>query len=198
MISTTSAKNQKYLFLLLTSVSGRDLPLCSVHKRALWSWSCASKRWPSVKVSRSQRGTAAHVVRWAALSPAPSPRAQRGLQGSRFSFSLFFDFLILEDFLIVFLFLLFFIFPFFVTCVSLHFFLFFFAFHFLFIFFLKNIFTFGQVKSDARHGRPRHQSFRVCEVNLATRKVATTVGFHSTILVFLKRSPKEANGHCSS
>ena len=44
-------------------------------------------------------------------------------------------------------------------------------------FFLKKkFFTFGQVKSDARRGRSRHQptnqSFRVRKLNLATLKVA--------------------------
>ena len=41
-----------------------------------------------------------------------------------------------------------------------------------FLFFKKKLFTFGQVKGKARHGRSRHQSFRVCKVNLATLKVA--------------------------
>ena len=127
---------------------------------------------------------------------AREPNEAFRVQGSVFPF--FFDFLILEDFLIVFLFFAFFHFPLFRNLRFFTFFLVFFCFSFSFFFFSKNIFTFGQVKSDARHGRPRHQSFRVCEVNLATRKVATTVGFHSTILVLLKRSPKEANGHCSS
>ena len=59
---------------------------------------------------------------------------------------------------------------FFDTCVS---------FHFLVGF--SRFFTFGQVKSNARDGRSRHhgdinQSVRVCKVNLATLKVATSRG----------------------
>ena len=42
----------------------------------------------------------------------------------------------------------------------------------LFLFFLR-LSTFGQVKGNARHGRSRRQSFRVCKVNLSTLKVAT-------------------------
>ena len=41
----------------------------------------------------------------------------------------------------------------------------------IFCLFLR-FFPFGQVKVNARDGRSRHQSFRVCEVNLATLKVA--------------------------
>ena len=44
------------------------------------------------------------------------------------------------------------------------------SFHFLF---LERLFTSGQAKGNVRDGRSRHQSFRVCKVNLATRKVAT-------------------------
>ena len=41
----------------------------------------------------------------------------------------------------------------------------------IFDFFLEfYFFSFGQVKGNARHGRSRHQSFRVC--NLASPKVA--------------------------
>ena len=36
------------------------------------------------------------------------------------------------------------------------------------------LFTFGQVKGNARDGRSRHQCFRVCEVDVATLKVTTT------------------------
>ena len=57
---------------------------------------------------------------------------------------------------------------FFFTCVS---------FHFLFV--ISGSFHLGQVKGNARDGRSRHpptnQSFRACEVNLATLKVATHV-----------------------
>ena len=42
------------LFSALTSVSGWDPPLCSSHKKALQSWGCASKHWPSANFSRSQ------------------------------------------------------------------------------------------------------------------------------------------------
>ena len=52
---------QQYLFIVLTSVS----PLCGSNKR------------PSGNLSHSQCGTTAHVVSWAALHPAPNPRAQR-------------------------------------------------------------------------------------------------------------------------
>ena len=55
---------------------------------------------------------------------------------------------------------------FFFACVS---------FHFLF-FFQKSFLTFGQVRGNARHGRSRHPSFRVCKVNLATLKVAINHG----------------------
>ena len=59
----------------------------------------------------------------------------------------------------------------------------FFYFAFLVIFFLVflfacvsfhslRFFTFGQVEGNARDGRSRHQSFRVCKVNFATLKVA--------------------------
>ena len=50
-------------------------------------------------------------------------------------------------------------------------------FHFSFLIF--EFFTFGHVKGNARDGRSRHrltnQSFRVCKVNLATLKVATSL-----------------------
>ena len=56
------------------------------------------------------------------------------------------------------------------------------GFRFLFLLVFLRFFTFGQVQGDARDGRSRHrptnqptnQSFRVCKVNLATLKVATT------------------------
>ena len=41
----------------------------------------------------------------------------------------------------------------------------------------KRFSAFGQVKGDARYGRPRHRPmkvFQVCRVNLATLKVAIT------------------------
>ena len=40
---------------------------------------CESKHWPSVKFSQGQCGTAAQVVHWAVLHPAPNQRAQRGV-----------------------------------------------------------------------------------------------------------------------
>ena len=45
-------------------------------------------------------------------------------------------------------------------------------FSFFFFLFLRFI-TFGQAKGNVEDGRPRHQNFRVSEVNLATLKVAT-------------------------
>ena len=46
-----------------------------------------------------------------------------------------------------------------------------------FLFIFLRFFTFGRSKSNSRDGRSRHrqtnQSFRVCNVNLATLKVAT-------------------------
>ena len=38
--------------------------------------------------------------------------------------------------------------------------------------FVGGLFTFGQVKGDTGFARSRHQSFRVCKVNVATLKVA--------------------------
>ena len=47
------------------------------------------------------------------------------------------------------------------------------SFHFLFFLFLQRLFTSGQAKGNVSDGQSRHQSFRVCKVYLATRKVAT-------------------------
>ena len=67
--------------ILQTSVTERALPLCSSHKWDLQSWGYASKRWTSVNFSRSQCGTAAHVVRWAVLPPSSKPESST--RGSR-------------------------------------------------------------------------------------------------------------------
>ena len=80
----------------------------------------------------------------------------------------------------------------------LHVFLFIFSFFFLK---KKRFLTFGQVKKDARYGRSRHpltnqptnQSFRVCEVNLATLKLATTLHVLTELLRFFHKTANDSS-----
>ena len=79
-------------------------------------------------------------------------------------------------------------------------------FAFLIVFFCLSLCSFslfflwgeGGRPRHARHGRSQHQSFRVCEVNLATPKVATSHSTPEDFVVELRRARSPPETMCGT